>query len=548
MAKNNLRILPLGGVGEIGKNMMVMEYGDNLLIIDAGLMFPTAEMPGVDIVIPDMSYVRERSHKVRGIVITHGHEDHIGGLPYLLADVQAPIYATTLTRGLIEVKLKEHKRLKGADLRLISTEDSLKLGPFEVEFFAVCHSIPDGVGLAVHTPVGTAVHSGDFKFDHAPVDGRPTDFAKLARLGGEGVLVLLSDSTNAEQDGYTPSEQEISATFDEVFSHARGRIIVATFASNISRVQQVISAAGARGRKVAVVGRSMVENVRMARELGYLKTPENGLVPIGELNNLPPDRSVIVCTGSQGEPTSALVRMASRQHRDVSLVPGDTVVVSATPIPGNEELVHRTLNNLFRLGAEVLYHELADVHVSGHASREEQKLMINLLRPRYFIPIHGEFRHLVLHAALAHEVGIPPENVFVVEDGYAMEFDEKSARITERMSAGHVLVDGLGVGDVGQAVLRDRHLLSRDGFVLAVVAVDGRTGALVSGPDIVSRGFVYEPEFEDLLERARSQVVDALEPGGDPSVASRRIRETLRQFFYQETKRRPVILPMVMEV
>ncbi|MFQ5944960.1 MAG: ribonuclease J [Anaerolineae bacterium] len=548
MAKSKLRILPLGGVGEIGKNMMVMEYGENLLIIDAGLMFPTADMPGVDIVIPDMSYVRERSDKVRGIVITHGHEDHIGGLPYLLADVQAPIYATTLTRGLIEVKLKEHKRLKGADLRLITTEDSLNLGPFSVEFFAVCHSIPDGVGLAVHTPVGTAVHSGDFKFDHAPVDGRPTDFAKLARLGGEGVLVLLSDSTNAEQEGYTPSEQEISATFDEVFSHARGRIIVATFASNISRVQQVISAAGDRGRKVAVVGRSMVANVGMARDLGYLETPENGLVPIGELNNLPPDRAVIVCTGSQGEPTSALVRMASRQHRDVSLVPGDTVVVSATPIPGNEELVHRTLNNLFRLGAEVLYHELADVHVSGHASREEQKLMINLLQPQFFIPIHGEFRHLVLHAALAQEVGIPPENVFVAEDGYAMEFDENSARITERMSAGHVLVDGLGVGDVGQAVLRDRHLLSRDGFVMAVVAVDGRTGALVSGPDIVSRGFVYEPEFEDLLGRARDQVVDALEPGGDPSVAGTRIREALRQFFYQETKRRPVILPMVMEV
>ncbi len=548
MSGKTLRLIPLGGVGEIGKNMMLMEYGENIIVIDAGLMFPENYMLGIDIVIPDISYLLERKDKVRGIIITHGHEDHIGGLPYVLPQVNAPIYATRLTRGLIEVKLKEHKLLKAASLHTIQPGDVLNLGPFRVEFFRVCHSIPDGVGLAVETPVGLVVHSGDFKFDHSPVDGRLTDFAKLAELGGRGVMVLLSDSTNAETPGYTHSEQEIGETFDRIFTKAQGRVIVATFASNISRIQQVIETAERHNRRVGVVGRSMVNNVKMAIELGYLHVSPDMLLTIGEINRLPPRKVVMVCTGSQGEPTSALVRMASDEYRSVSIRPGDTVIVSATPIPGNEELINHTLNNLFRLGADVYYDELLDVHVSGHASREEQKLMINLIQPKFFVPIHGEYRHLILHAQMAQQLGIPATNIFVIESGQVLEFDGNEGWLGGEVAGGYVFVDGLGVGDVGQVVLRDRQHLSRDGFLIAVVAVDEKTGELLAEPDIISRGFVYMREAEELIEQAKEKVLTALEKSGSPAVVSTKIKETLSEFLYEQTRRRPMILPVVIEV
>lgn len=548
MSKNILRLIPLGGVGEIGKNMMLMEYGENIIVIDAGLMFPENYMLGIDIVIPDISYLLEHKDKVRGIIITHGHEDHIGGLPYVLPQVNVPIYATRLTRGLIEVKLKEHKLLKTASLHTIQPGDVLDLGPFRIEFFRVCHSIPDGVGLAVETPVGLVVHSGDFKFDHSPVDGRLTDFAKLADLGGRGVLALLSDSTNAETPGYTHSEQEIGETFDRIFSKAKGRVIVATFASNISRIQQVIETAERHNRRVGVVGRSMVNNVNMAIELGYLHVSPDMLLTIGEINRLPPRKVVMVCTGSQGEPTSALVRMASDEYRSVSIRPGDTVIVSATPIPGNEELINHTLNNLFRLGADVYYDELLDVHVSGHASQEEQKLMINLIKPKFFVPIHGDYRHLVLHAQMAQQLGIPAKNIFVIESGQVLELDRNEGWLGEEVEGGYVFVDGLGVGDVGQVVLRDRQHLSRDGFLIAVVAVDEKTGELLAEPDIISRGFVYMRESEDLIEQAKEQVMTALEKSSSPTGVSTKIKETLSEFLYERTRRRPMILPVVIEV
>lgn len=548
MSKNKLRLIPLGGVGEIGKNMMLLEYGENIIVIDAGLMFPENYMLGIDIVIPDISYLLEHKDKVRAIIITHGHEDHIGGLPYVLPQVNVPIYATRLTRGLIEVKLKEHSLLKRASLHTIQPGDILNLGPFRIEFFRVCHSIPDGVGLAVETPVGLVVHSGDFKFDHSPVDGLLTDFAKLAELGGRGVLALLSDSTNAETPGYTHSEQEIGETFDRIFSKAKGRVIVATFASNISRIQQVIETAERHNRRVGAVGRSMVHNVKMAIELGYLNVSPDMLLTIGEINRLPPRKVVMVCTGSQGEPTSALVRMASEEYKSISIRPGDTVIVSATPIPGNEELINHTLNNLFRLGADVYYDELLDVHVSGHASREEQKLMINLIKPRFFVPIHGDYRHLVLHAQMAQQLGIPAKNIFVIESGQVLEFDGNEGWLGEEVAGGYVFVDGLGVGDVGQVVLRDRQHLSRDGFLIAVVAVDEKTGELLAEPDIISRGFVYMREAEDLIEQAKEQVVIALEKSTSPAVVSTKIKETLSEFLYEQTRRRPMILPMVIEV
>jgi ribonuclease J len=548
LSENTLRLIPLGGLGEIGKNMMLIEYGEDIMVIDAGLMFPENYMLGIDIVIPDISYLLEHKERVRGIIITHGHEDHIGGLPYVLPQVNAPIYATRLTRGLIEVKLKEHKLLKAASLHTIQPGDVLDLGSFRVEFFRVCHSIPDGVGLAVETPLGLVVHSGDFKFDHSPVDGRLTDFAKLAELGGRGVLVLLSDSTNAETPGYTHSEQEIGETFERIFSAAKGRVIVATFASNISRIQQVIETAERHNRRVGVVGRSMVNNVKMAIELGYLSVSPDMLLTIDEINRLPPRKVVMVCTGSQGEPTSALVRMASDEYRSISIRPGDTVIVSATPIPGNEELINHTLNNLFRLGADVYYDELLDVHVSGHASREEQKLMVNLIKPRFFVPIHGEYRHLVLHAQMAQQLGIPAKNIFVVESGQVIEFDGDEGWLGEEVSGGYVFVDGLGVGDVGQVVLRDRQHLSRDGFLIAVVAVDEKTGELLAEPDIISRGFVYVREAEELIEQAKEQVLVALQKSGSPAVVSTKIKETLSEFLYEQTRRRPMILPVVIEV
>ncbi len=555
MSQKPLRIIPLGGVGQIGKNMTVFEYDDQLLIVDCGLMFPESDMLGIDIVIPDMSYVFERKDRVRAILLTHGHEDHIGGLPYLMQRVQAPVYATRLTRGLIEVRLKEYHLLDGVDLHTVSPGDAVNLAPFTVEFFRVCHSIPDGVGLGITTPLGLVVHSGDFKFDQTPVDGRLTDFAKLAELGGRGVLVLLSDSTNAETDGQTPSEQVVGETLDGIFaranprtSRAEGRIIVATFASNISRVQQVVTTARKHGRRVGIVGRSMISYAKAAAGLGYLDLAPDEMLTPQQMNELPPHKVAIACTGSQGEPTSALVRMALGEHRQVNIRPGDHVVVSATPIPGNEELVNRTINNLFRAGAEVYHHERMQVHVSGHASREEHKLMLNLVRPRFFVPIHGEYRHLVLHARMAEQVGVRPENIFVIESGQVLEFGPDWGRVNGQVSEGHVLVDGLGVGDVGNVVLRDRHLLSRDGFVVVVVAVDADTGEVLEGPDIITRGFVYIREAGDLIDDAARCVLTALQHGGPKASLNTKIKDSLAAYLYEQTKRRPMILPVVMEV
>jgi len=547
VTNSKLKIIPLGGLGEIGRNMLVVEYGDSIIVIDAGLMFPENEMLGIDIVIPDFGYLLERADLIRAIIITHGHEDHVGALPYLLREVQAPIYATRLTRGLIEVKLRE-ARIREVDLHTIDTTDVLSVGPFQIEFFHVSHSIPDGVGLGIETPVGLVVHSGDFKFDHSPVDGHRTDFARLAEMGGRGVLLLLSDSTNSESPGYTPSEQVLGETLSRAFAAAEGRVIVATFASNISRVQQMMDTAQEYGRRVAVVGRSMVNNVRIARELGYLKVPEDVLLTVDQLDQLPPDEATLICTGSQGEPTSALVRMAQGTFRSVSLIPGDTVIVSATPIPGNEEMVNRTLDNLFRLGANVLYDEVLDVHVSGHASQEEQKMMINLIRPRYFVPIHGEYRHLILHAKSAEQCDLDRENIFIMETGDVLEIDRDGAEVVDRVSERYVFVDGLGVGDVGKRVLEDRRLLSRNGFLVVEVTLDRYTGDLVQAPRIVTRGFVYEQESEELLEQAKEEAIRAVERGGTQSEITRRLETYLARFAFEQTRRRPVIVPIVTKV
>ena len=546
MGDQSVRIIPLGGLGEIGRNMMVLEYDDNLIVIDAGLMFPENEMLGVDIVIPDMRYVIERRQKLRGIIVTHGHEDHTGALPFLLRKVWAPVYATPLTQGLIEVKLREHN-LRDVEFKPIRIETPISLGPFEIEFFRVTHSIPDGVGLAIRTPIGTIVHSGDFKFDYSPVDGQRPDFAKLADLGRAGVLLLLGDSTNAETPGYTPSEQEVGQTFERLFAKAPGRVLVATFASNISRVQQVIDTAGRYNRKVAAVGRTMVNNVRVAMELGCLRVPDGLLLSVEDINRLPPRQVAIVCTGSQGEPTSALVRMAYNDYRAVSLMPGDTVIVSARPIPGNEEFVNRTINNLFRLGANVYYDDLLDVHVSGHAAQEELKLLLNLLRPRFFVPIHGEYRHLVLHAGLAEKVGIPPQNIVVMESGEVLELTRTSARVVDRVAEGYVFVDGRGVGDAGEAVLEDRRILSQNGFLVASVTVDSKTGRILAGPEVVTRGLVYSQEADEFIEGAR-EVVEEVVRVASPSELRGRIRESLIDYAYNEIGRRPLVVALVMEV
>ena len=552
MTKPRLRVIPLGGLGEIGKNMMVMEYEDDIIVIDAGLMFPKEEMLGIDLVIPDINYLLENQEKIRGIIITHGHEDHVGALPYLLPQLKVPVYSTKLTWGLISVKLKERKALSGAELKVIVPGERVTLGKFRIEFFSVCHSIPDSVGIVIYTPVGTIVHSGDFKLDYTPVDGKPTDLSRLAQLGVQGVLLLLSDSTYAELPGYTPSERVVGETLDHVMGEASGRVIVTTFSSLISRIQQVINSAAKYQRRVFVVGRSMSDTVRVALELGYLNAPDGILARLDELRGMPHNKIVFVTTGSQGEPTSALVRMANRDHRQVHITRGDTVVISATPIPGNEALINRALDNLFKQGAQVLYDKVAPVHVHGHASEEELKLLLTLVKPKFFMPIHGEYRHLSLHAKLAESIGVPKENTFVLEDGDVLELSPQVAKVTGKVTSGNVYVDGLSVGDVGSVVLRDRRMLSRDGMVVVIIAVNRQTGKLVGRPDIVSRGFVDTRESKDLIEGSRDLVARALDHSGDRpaewSFVSTKVRDVLNKFYYEQTKRRPMILPFMVKV
>ncbi len=551
-AKSKLKIIPLGGLSEIGKNMMVMEYENDIIIIDAGLMFPGEEMLGIDLVIPDISYLLDKKDRIKGIVITHGHEDHIGALPYLLPQLEAPVYSTKLTNGLIEVKLKERKALAGAKLHAVPYGGQVNLGRFRVEFFPVCHSIPDAAGLIIHTPLGAIVHSGDFKLDYTPVDGKPTDLSRLAQLGAQGVLLLMSDSTYAELPGYTPSERLVGENLDRVMAEAPGRVIVTTFSSLVSRIQQVIDAAARHERRVFIIGRSMTDIVKMTLELGYLKAPEGILARIDELKNTPHNKVVFVTTGSQGEPTSALVRIANQDHRHVHILRGDTVVLSATPVPGNEALINRTVDSLFRQGAQVLYDKVAQVHVHGHGSQEELKLLLNLVKPRFFMPIHGEFRHLSFHAKLAQSVGIPEKNIFLLEDGDVLELGQWSGKVDGKVSSGNVYVDGLSVGDVGTVVLRDRRMLSRDGIVMVIITVNRQTGKLVGRPDIVSRGFVDTREAKDMIEESRDLVAKALDHSGarpaDWGFIYAKVRDILYKFYYDQTKRRPMILPVMVKV
>lgn len=550
-----LRVIPLGGLGEIGKNMAVLEAGENLLIIDAGLMFPTMDMHGIDIVIPDGQYIFERLDWVRGIILTHGHEDHIGALPYLMEQgLQGPVYATALTRGLLEGKLREHKLLAETTLHTVTEDDVIELGPFTVEFFHTCHSFPDSVGVSVMTPAGRVILTSDYRFDPTPVDDKPTETGKLRRWGDEGVLLLMADSTNVEREGTTPSERTVEGMLERAFGQAEGRVLLATFASNLGRVQQIINVARRHGRRVGVVGRSMVNNVKIAIQLGYLDIKQEELLTPQEMESLPAHEVVIVATGSQGEPTSAMVRMSLGDHRQISLREGDTVILSAIPIPGNEELFNRTVDNLFRQGVNVLYHELGDVHVSGHGGREDYEHMIELVRPKYFLPVHGEYRHLVLHRRLAIRKGVDPANAFVLEDGQTIEFlrDEQSgevvARMGEKLPSGHVFVDGLGIGDVGNVVLRDRKHLSENGFIVCILALDEFDGEILYGPEIISRGFVYMRENEDLIKRAQDIVRKTIKKRAPQQVMEEKIKDALANFTYKEIGRRPMVLPLVMEV
>ena len=548
-----LRIIPLGGVGEIGKNMYVFEYGDDIVVVDCGLMFPDEEMFGIDLVIPDVTYLKENREKVRAFLITHAHEDHVGGLPYVLPYLPGvPVYASTLARGLLGIKIKEHK-LHNNPLLPLDPGDVLEIGPFRVEPFRISHSIPDAMGIALHTPIGTVVTTGDFKFDHTPVDGRRSDFAVLSRLGEDGVICLLSDSTRAENPGYTLSERTVGETFREIMEPLDGRVIVATFASNIARIQQVLDAAATFDRKVAVIGRSMEQNFRIATDLGYLTHAPGQVIGKDQIGAVSPGSIVIATTGAQGEPMAGLARMANRDHRYVEIQPGDTVIVSASPIPGNEEYVARTIDNLFKAGANVFYHTVKHAHVSGHASQEELKLMLGLTRPKYFIPIHGEFRMLVQHGRLAVETGVAPENVFIIENGQVIEFfADGSARRGAPVTSGYVLVDGLSVGDVGEVVLRDRRALASDGMFIVVVTVDKQTGRVVARPEIVTRGFVHGNEHDPLMEGAVERMMAAIEGKGDRTsetgLLKSQIKDEISRYLYEQTRRRPLVFPVVVEV
>lgn len=535
-----LRIIPLGGAGEIGKNMTVIEYGDNLLVIDSGIMFPENDMLGIDYIIPDFNYLRENRSIVRGVVITHGHEDHTGAINHLMEEIDAPVYATELTRGLLEVKLNRARLNQKVELNTINAGDTIQVGPFKVEFFHVCHSIPDAVGLGITTPAGLIVHSGDYKFDHTPVDNWPTDFGKLAEFGSRGVLALLADSTNADEPGWTPSEAVIDPAFDKVFEQAKGRILVGSFASLISRMQQVAHAAERHGRSLAFVGRSMVENAKMARKLGYLDVPDELIVDINKALEMKPSKVVLMCTGTQGEPYSILGRLSQGTNRQFDIQPGDTVVLSSTPIPGNEELVHRTINRLFQRGANVIYDAIAPVHVSGHASQEEMKLLLQVVRPEHLIPLHGELRHLMQHSVLAQEIGIPKQNIAVVENGTIVSFNEGEMAIEGRIPGGYIFVDGSIVGDVGPKVLRERESLARDGVAIIHLMLDCDGVNLIDEPDIITRGFVFTEDAEELLEGAKNRIREIVSASSDGTL-NRRVEEELSKYFYSQTRRRPMI-------
>lgn len=546
-----LRVIPLGGLGEIGRNMMLYEYGDDIIVVDVGLMFPEEEMLGVDLVIPDFTYLRENKEKLRAVFLTHGHEDHVGALPYFCREFNVPIYSARLTDGLIRVKLQEHKLLERSTLVVVPPGEVVEVGSFSVEFFTVAHSIPDACGLIIRTPLGPIVHTGDFKLDHTPVMDQHTDLIRLAEIGAEGCLLLCADSTYAEIEGYTPSEQLVGEALRNILNTAPNRVIVATFASLISRVQQVIDAAVATNRKVFVTGRSMINNVAMARQLGYLSVPDGTIIGVDEVRNTPHQRLAVITTGSQGEPTSALTRMANGDHRHISIVEGDTVVLSASPIPGNEQAVYRNVDNLFRLGANVLYNRVANIHVRGHASREELKVIQAVVKPEYFVPIHGEYRHMVIHAQLAESVGVPKGNAFVLTDGDVLEIDEEVAYTAGRVSASYVYIDGLGIGDVDQHILRDRAHLSTDGVVVVIVAVDKQTGSLTRPPEVLSRGFVDVEEREELLDQTRDVVARALKGAdhyADFSDINGRVRDSVSKFLYDETRRRPMVLTVTVEV
>ncbi len=552
--KNRLRVIPLGGLDGIGKNMTVLELGNDMLVIDAGLMFPDDDHPGIDLILPDYSYILQRKEKLRGIIITHGHEDHTGALPYLLKDLgtPVPVLGTKLTLGIIAGKLEEH-RIKKPKLREIKPGGHVNLGMFGLDFFAVNHSIPDGVAVYVRTPVGSVLHTGDFKLDQTPIDGRFTDYAGLARAAKQGVTLLMSDSTGAESPGHTPSEAEVGASLRTIFASAEQRIIVASFASHVHRVQQVCDAAVACGRKVVVTGRSMVNITKIARELGYLHIKDDDIVDAYAMGDLPADKVVVLCTGSQGEPLSALARIANGEHKTVKIEAGDTVVISATPVPGNEKAVSRVMNRLYKAGATVVHKGIARVHVSGHAAAEELKLMLNLVKPQYVMPVHGEMRHLHAHRDLAQAVGIPDENIFVLDNGDCLEIDESGVHLGQQVTSGVVYVDGLTVGDLSQVVLRDRQLLSSDGFALIVVAIDSRTGAVAGEVELVTRGLVLGSDTAEALSAVRGRVEKVLkrtasEGVTDNSVVKKALHDAVSQYIWESARRRPMIIPIVMEV